>query len=81
MEPFADGDVFGCKTYKRIESGKDVDAIVLMTAHDDFVNLSLKELREKFDKQNVVFVDGRRVFEPEEVKKYFVYRGIGAIND
>ncbi len=81
VEPFVEGDVFGCKTYQKIESGKGVDAIVLMTAHDDFVNLNLKELREKFDEQKVVFVDGRRVFDPEKGKKYFVYRGIGAIND
>jgi nucleotide sugar dehydrogenase len=80
IEPFAeDSTIFGCPAYRGIGSvGNDFDAVVLMTAHSEFKKLDLKRLKLKLRKNDVVFVDGRRVFKPENVKKYFVYRGIGA---
>jgi len=55
----------------------DIDAIVLMTAHEQFKDLNFSDLIRK-SRPNPVFVDGRRVYDPELIKKHgFIYRGIG----
>ena len=55
------------------------DALVLMTAHREFVGLDL--LRVKDTMHSAVIVDGRRIFDPDVVKKMgFMYRGVGATN-
>ncbi len=78
VEPYADSnEIFGCRSLRQLEDSSEADAIILMTAHNDF-RLEVSELRKKIKTKDVVFVDGRRVFSPKEVKKYFVYRGIGA---
>jgi len=60
--------------YKALE---DADAVILMTAHDEFQEIDLMRVKELMT--TPIFIDGRRVFEPEKIKKLgFVYRGIGA---
>ncbi len=61
--------------------GKDVyataqgsDAIILMTAHDEFRNLDFARLARLM--RTKVIIDGRRAFDPEEMKG-FTYRAIG----
>lgn len=80
VEPYVESDnIFGCKNFKEIEKApKDIDGIVLMIDHDAFCKWHLKDLKEKFEKTKIVFVDGRRAYHPLELKKYFIYRGIGA---
>jgi len=61
--------------------GKDIysdavgaDAIILMTAHDEFRTLDFGKLARLM--RTKVIIDGRRVFPPEEMKG-FTYRAIG----
>ena len=79
FEPYVkDNIIFGCKNIRSIENiDKNIDAILLMTDHKEFKNIDLKKLRNYLVKKNVVFVDGRRIYKPNEVRKYFVYGGIG----
>ncbi len=54
----------------------DVDAIVLVTEWDDFRNLDLKKIKDLM--RQPVFLDGRNVFDPKEMKGLgFIYSGIG----
>ncbi len=53
---------------------QDADAIILMTAHDQFRELDVEKLRRVM--RTPVFIDGRRVFSPEAMSGY-TYRAIG----
>lgn len=54
---------------------KGAQAVILATAHEEFLGLSVKELQKA---GIVAFVDGRNAFDPEEFKNSsIVYRGIG----
>jgi len=54
----------------------DADAVVLVTEWDEFRCLDLPRLRAAM--RTPVFVDGRNLFEPEQMRKAgFVYAGIG----
>jgi len=58
------------------EVAKDADAIVLVTEWDEFRKLDLERVKNAM--RQPVFLDGRNVFEPEEMKKRgFIYTGIG----
>jgi len=60
--------------YKALENA---DAVILMTAHDEFREIDLMRVKELMT--TPIIIDGRRVFDPEKIKKLgFVYRGIGA---
>jgi UDPglucose 6-dehydrogenase len=49
--------------------------------HQAFKELDLEKVK-KLMKPNPVFVDGRRVFDPDQLKKLgFIYKGIGAGRD
>ncbi|MCX7995059.1 MAG: UDP-glucose/GDP-mannose dehydrogenase family protein [candidate division WOR-3 bacterium] len=55
---------------------ENADGIILVTEWDEFKKLDLRKLKEKM--RQPVFLDGRNVFEPEEMKKIgFIYAGIG----
>lgn len=55
---------------------KNSDGIILVTEWEEFKNLNLKKLKECM--RQPVFLDGRNLFEPEEMKKIgFIYTGIG----
>jgi nucleotide sugar dehydrogenase len=56
------------------------DALVLMTAHNDFKGLDLRKIRDAM--RTAIIVDGRRVFDPDATRQLgFVYKGIGAENE
>jgi len=58
---------------------KNKDALILMTAHDEYKSLDIKEIK-KLMKQKPIIIDGRNVFNKEKAKKVgFVYKGIGNI--
>lgn len=64
--------------YKALEGAH---AVVFMVPHQAFKELDLKKVK-KLMKPNPVFVDGRRVFDPDQLKKLgFIYKGIGAGRD
>jgi UDP-N-acetyl-D-mannosaminuronic acid dehydrogenase len=53
------------------------DCVVIMTDHDEYRQLDLKEI-QKHLKQPCVIVDGRRLLDPEEVKDLGMgYTGVG----
>lgn len=71
-------DIFGCrcismKDYELIKA----DCIVLMVNHKEFETIDL--LYHKSKNKRIVFVDGSRKLDPEDViAGGFIYRGIGA---
>jgi len=61
------------------DAAKAADALVLLTAHNDFEGLDL--LRIKDTMRTPIIVDGRRFFDPETATKLgFIYKGVGAKN-
>ncbi len=55
------------------------DAIVLMTAHMEFLGLDLTRMVGEV--RTPILIDGRRIFDPAEAKKHgFTYSGVGARN-
>lgn len=55
---------------------KNSDGIILVTEWEEFKKLNLKKMKELM--RQPVFLDGRNLFEPEEMKKIgFIYTGIG----
>lgn len=59
---------------------KDVDVLVLMTAHDEYGKVGLKGLRKLLKAKNPILVDGRNVFDKAKAEKEgFVYLGVGNI--
>jgi nucleotide sugar dehydrogenase len=62
--------------YKALEGA---DALVLMTAHDEFRNLDFKKSKSLM--RIPLLIDGRRVYDSEELRKIgFQYYGVGAVN-
>lgn len=59
---------------------KGAQAIVLMTAHDQYKKINLKKLRTLMKKTKPIIIDGRNIFDKEKAEKLgFVYKGIGNI--
>lgn len=55
------------------------DALVLMTAHDKFKELDFERLKKIMNIP--LIIDGRRIYNPDELKKMgFQYYGVGAVN-
>lgn len=55
------------------------DALVLMTAHNDFATLDLAKVKNLM--RTPIIIDGRRFFDQERATKLgFVYKGVGATN-
>jgi UDP-glucose 6-dehydrogenase len=80
VDPFVSNEEiekYGVKSEKDIYKAlKQSDALVIMTAHDDFKELDLDRIYEIMETR--IFIDGRRIYDPKEiVEKGFVYRGIG----
>jgi UDP-N-acetyl-D-glucosamine dehydrogenase len=62
-------------TVKTLDEALSADAIVIATAHPEFRDIKPSLLKEKGVK---VVVDGRNIFNPEEIKRVGIaYRGIG----
>jgi UDP-N-acetyl-D-mannosaminuronic acid dehydrogenase len=59
---------------------KGVDAVVLMTAHDEYAKLGLSGIKKLIKAKNPILVDGRNVFDKAKAEKEgFVYLGVGNI--
>ena len=89
VDPFVDAKVvnqeFGIPVNKHFDDAykalKGAQAVVFMVPHQAFKELDLKKVK-KLMKPEPVFVDGRRVFDPEKLKEIgFKYKGIGAGRD
>ncbi len=58
---------------------KGANALVLMTAHNEFKHLDMKKVKQLMD--TPIIIDGRRIYDHVEVRKSgFIYKGIGAEN-
>ena len=56
------------------EDARDADAIILMTAHDDFKGIDLTILKNRM--RTPIFIDGRRLYSPG-IFDGFTYRSVG----
>ena len=67
----------GIKPLTDIETAlKDSDCLVLVTAHDEYKDLDLDDIKKIM--RTPVIVDGRNVFDKNEcISKGFIYRGVG----
>ena len=55
---------------------QDVDALLLVTEWDEFRSLDMKKVKKLM--RQPVFLDGRNVFEPQDMKELgFIYAGVG----
>lgn len=55
------------------------DALIMMTAHDEFRNLDFEKARKLMNIP--IIVDGRRIYDPDKLKEMgFQYYGVGAVN-
>lgn len=55
---------------------KDSDALVLITKHKEYLDLNLKEIKNKM--KTPVIIDGRNAYNKEDCEKIgFIYRGVG----
>ena len=58
------------------DAAENTDAVVLVTEWEAFSHLDLARLRRQM--RTPVFVDGRNLFEPEEMRRQgFIYAGVG----
>lgn len=58
---------------------KDADAMVLITAHNDFKSIDFEKVKELMNIP--IVVDGRRIYDPEVLRQMGIYyKGIGAVN-
>ncbi len=58
---------------------KGADAMVLVTAHDDFRSLDFVRVKELMNLP--IVIDGRRIYNPAELRvDGFYYNGVGAVN-
>lgn len=65
------------KDIEKVLKGKD--AIILMTAHDQYKKLKYPKMKELM-KKNPIIIDGRNVFDKEKaIKNGFVYKGVGNV--
>ena len=67
--------VFGVEN-KRIEKIKNIDGIILVSAHEQFKNYSLNQLK-KIMKENPLLIDTKSFFDEEEaLKEGFIYKSL-----
>ena len=72
-------DKFGVLTHELYNALKGADALVLITPHDNFKSLDFKRVKTLM--RTPIIVDGRRIYDPDELKGMgFCYRGVGAVN-
>ena len=78
FDPFFKGStVFSLKVEDDLEQAvKDTDLVIIGTAHDEFLNLDLRRLKELMIKPCIV--DTRGIISPKKSKELgFVYKGVG----
>jgi nucleotide sugar dehydrogenase len=57
---------------------EDADAMVLMTAHDEFRSLEFQKVKKLM--KTPIVIDGRRIYDSEKLRELgFYYSGVGAI--
>jgi nucleotide sugar dehydrogenase len=58
---------------------RGADAMVLMTAHNNFKKIDLKQIKEIM--RTPIIIDGRRIYDQLELTRLgYCYRGVGAVN-
>lgn len=58
---------------------KDKEVIILMTAHDEYKELSFTNMKKSMQ-DNPIIIDGRNVFDKEQARENgFMYKGVGNI--
>ena len=75
---FADTILFNLKTEKTLDDAiKNADAVIIVTAHDVFLNHSASELTSKMN-SNPILIDATWTIDKENLdEKDVIYRGIG----
>lgn len=59
---------------------EDADAMVLMTAHQEFRELEFERVKELM--KIPIIIDARRIYDPEKLREMgFHYSGVGAVNN
>lgn len=83
IDPYIDGhylEQYGCVEKDVYKAVTGANAVLLMTAHNEFRKLDLGRMRRLM--RTPIIIDGRRVFDPDEAARHgFMYRGIGAANN
>ncbi|MBI5253872.1 MAG: nucleotide sugar dehydrogenase [Euryarchaeota archaeon] len=76
-DPFVSQDFGGKFSNDLSEVLRDSDCVVIVTDHDAYKRMDLKEFAKSLKKPSVI-VDGRRILNPEEVEKEGIsYFGVG----
>jgi len=70
---------YGILEHDIYKASENADLMVLITAHDDFKSIDFKRIKELM--KEPALVDGRRIYDPYELKRMgFHYKGVGFIN-
>ena len=80
IEPHVSRDtIFSIPNHSEIsdEILENTDVLVLFTAHDYFKELNWGEIRTKIKADEVLFVDGRRIFDPVIMEEHYLFYAIG----
>jgi UDPglucose 6-dehydrogenase len=61
------------------EAAKDADALVILTEWDEFRALDMKKIKSAM--KHPLIIDGRNIYNPEEIRKEgFTYMSIGRVD-
>ena len=72
-------NVYGTLESDVYQALEDADAMVLMTAHQEFRNLDFEKAKKLM--KIPIIVDARRIYDPEKLREMgFIYSGVGAVN-
>jgi nucleotide sugar dehydrogenase len=70
---------FGILNNDLYDALNGADAMVLITAHNDFKSIDFEKIKELM--KIPIVVDGRRIYNPEKLRQMGIcYRGVGAVN-
>ncbi|MGB9937070.1 MAG: nucleotide sugar dehydrogenase [Methanobacterium sp.] len=70
---------FGVLNNDLYDALNHADAMVLITAHNDFRSIDFEKVKKLMNLP--IVVDGRRIYDPEQLRqKGIYYKGIGAVN-
>jgi len=71
--------VYGTLESDLFQALEDADAMVLMTAHQEFRDLDFQKAKKLM--KIPIIVDARRIYDPEKLREMgFFYSGVGAVN-
>lgn len=71
--------VYGTLESDLYQALEDADAMVLMTAHQEFRDLDFQKAKKLM--KIPIIVDARRIYDPEKLREMgFIYSGVGAVN-